>query len=208
MTSKNGVSWGVVILLLFLFFPVGIILLVKKVTSEKHAYTQNAKAMNVLGWVLIALGLLYIVMGLTGEAGETSADLVAVSIIFFCGGGIALVVSAKRFQRRADTFNRYVAIVTNATGYSLDNIAAAYPTSYEQACRDLQKMLDAGYFSNAYLDLEKRELIMPKVSAPNFQNIPVGTPPKPRAVKCSGCGATNMISDNGIGECEYCGSPL
>lgn len=214
--GKKGISWGTVILLLLLFFPVGIPLLIKKVTSEKHAYGQNGKTMLILGWILIGMGFIYLIMGLTGElTAENGGSIVGpliIALIFFVGGGVALVFFGKRFMTRAAEFARYVAIVNSRDEYSIDNIAAAYPATYEKTCTDLQLMLDAGYFLNSYLDLQRRELVMSKPartavpSATTAQSSTAST--GPRIVKCPSCGAINTIPSGGLGECEYCGSPL
>lgn len=57
LNEKKENSWGVVIMLL-LFFPGWHTLLIRKVTSEKHAYGQNGKTMVTLGWTFIGMGFI------------------------------------------------------------------------------------------------------------------------------------------------------
>ena len=82
----RGASWSVVILLLFVFFPVGIFLLVRKVTLEIDSYTKNGTVMQTLGGVLLALGLMYTFLGLTGamvDQNGNSAVVVVLGIFAF-----------------------------------------------------------------------------------------------------------------------------
>ncbi|MEA4919422.1 MAG: hypothetical protein VB078_00655 [Clostridiaceae bacterium] len=215
--QKKSFSWGIIILLFILFFPVGILMLVKKMSDEKYNYLKNGKALKTFGWVLFGIGIFYLIMGLTGELktedGSSVVGGIIIMLILFCGGGLLMVFKGKQFVNRGAKFSRYVAIVNASNNTLIDNIAAAYPTTYDSAASDLQMMIGAGYFLNAYIDLNKRELVMPVIqSANNIVSNSVGnnltTDTKPRTVKCPNCGATNTIIPGAADECEYCGSPL
>ena len=144
----RGASWSVVILLLFVFFPVGIFLLVRKVTLEIDSYTKNGTVMQTLGGVLLALGLMYTFLGLTGalvDENGNSATAVVLGICVFGLGGIALLIQGVRYWRRGKIYTRYLTLIGMQHLRSLPAIAAAYPTSYEAVCRDLQGLLDRGF---------------------------------------------------------------
>lgn len=64
-TGTTLYSWPLVIFLLFFFFPVGIPLMVIKVTSEKMKYSENAIVMKIVGVLLIAISLLVLITALT-----------------------------------------------------------------------------------------------------------------------------------------------
>jgi uncharacterized membrane protein len=61
--NKNTTSWGRIIFMVILFFPVGIYMLIKKMTTEKFNYDKNGKALQRLGWVLFGIGCVYIFIG-------------------------------------------------------------------------------------------------------------------------------------------------
>lgn len=215
--QKKSFSWGIIILLFILFFPVGIWMLVKKMSDEKYNYLKNGKALKTFGWVLFGFGIFYLIMGLAGELetedGSSVVGGIIIMLLLFCGGGLCMVFKGKEFVKRGTKFSRYVAIVNASKNTLIDNIAAAYPTTYDSAASDLQKMIDIGYFQNAYIDLNQRELVMPVIQSTNYtgnnaagQNLTTDT--KPRTVKCPNCGATNKLMSGAINECEYCGSPL
>lgn len=202
--QKKSASWGAITLWLIFFFPVGIFLIIKKVTNEKFSYIKNGKALKNLGIVLMCFGAIYLIMSIT--------DDVAMLTAFFIFGGLGVLsfVKGNQYIKKGNKYNRYVSII-NANNTLIDNIAAAYPTSFEQATEDIQSMLDDGYFMNSYIDLNRRELIMPQRSV--SVNVTVNqnttrTETQPTSVKCKNCGATNMLVPSTVNECEYCGSPL
>lgn len=202
--QKKSASWVAITLWLIFFFPVGIFLIIKKVTNEKFSYIKNGKALKNLGIVLMCFGAIYLIMSIT--------DDVAMLTAFFIFGGLGVLsfVKGNQYIKKGNKYNRYVSII-NANNTLIDNIAAAYPTSFEQATEDIQSMLDDGYFMNSYIDLNRRELIMPQRSV--SVNVTVNqnttrTETQPTSVKCKNCGATNMLVPSTVNECEYCGSPL
>lgn len=203
--QKKSASWGAITLWLIFFFPVGIFLIIKKVTNEKFSYIKNGKALKNLGLVLMCFGAIYLIMSIT--------DDVAMLTAFFIFGGLGVLsfVKGNQYIKKGNKYNRYVFIINANNNTLIDNIAAAYPTSFEQATEDIQSMLDDGYFMNSYIDLNRRELIMPQRSV--SVNITVNqnttrTETQPTSVKCKNCGATNMLVPSTVNECEYCGSPL
>ena len=213
--QKKSFSWGIIALMFFLFFPIGIWMLVKKMTDEKFNYIKNGKSLKILAWILIGFAVMYLIMGITGELetedGSSVVGGVIVMLMIFGGGGAFALYKAYSYIKKGTKYNRYVSIINSSNDTLIDNIAAAYPTSFEQAAKDLQSMLDDGYFMNAYVDLNRRELIMPpKATAVNVA-VNQNTSPsygQPTSVKCKNCGATNTVVPGTVNECEYCGSPL
>lgn len=216
VNNNKSFSWGVIILMFFLFFPIGIYMLVKKMTTEKFNYAKNGKSLQTLGWVLLVFGCIYILMGMTGEFqtedGSSAIEGLMIVIVLFIGCGLFCVFKGKKYVKLANKFNRYAAIVNANSNHSIDNIAAAYPTDYDTACKDLQDMLDIGFYLNSYIDLGRRELVMPQKSQPAQVKVMVSETTtrtaQPRVIKCPNCGATNTLNPGAPSECEYCGSPL
>lgn len=223
--NKKSISWGSIILMFFLFFPVGIFMLVKKMTTEKWNYANNGKSLQRLGWVLFGIGCIYIFTGSSldfqGEDGRNAVEALIFLIILFNGSGLLCIFKGKKYVKLARKFSRYSSIVNANIDHSIDNIASEYPIDYETACKDLQYMLDIGYFPDSYLDLGGRELVTPQKWQQSgkvmfYESTPQTVQPKtmqpktvqPRVVKCPNCGATNTLKPNAPNECEYCGSPL
>lgn len=213
--QKKSFSWGIIALMFFLFFPIGIWMLVKKMTDEKFNYIKNGKSLKILAWILIGFAVIYLIMGITGELetedGSSIVGGVMMMLMIFGGGGAFALYKAHSYIKKGTKYNRYISIINSSNDTLIDNIAAAYPTSFEQAAKDLQSMLDDGYFMNAYVDLNRRELIMPQKAASVNINVNQSTSPSSTqsiSVKCKNCGATNTVVPGTANECEYCGSPL
>lgn len=218
--QKKSTSWGIIALWMILFFPVGIFFVVKKMTSEKFNYIKNGKSLRILGYILLGFAIVYLIMAFTGdlksEDGSSIVGGVIVAEIIFGGGGALCVFKGIEYIKRGTKYNRYVSIINASNDLLIDNIAAAVPTTYDKAIADIQSMLDAGFFMNAYLDLNKRELIMAKTATqPNIvvNNIYADhsageANSQPHSVKCPNCGATNTVVPGAKNECEYCGSAL
>lgn len=217
--KKKSTSWGIITLWLILFFPVGIFLIVKKMTGDKFSCIKNGKALRVLGYILLGFALIYLIMAFSGELkiddGSSIVGGVIVAEIIFVGSGTLCVFKGMDYIKRGTKYNRYVSIINASNDLLIDNIAAAVPTTYDKAIEDIQSMLDAGFFMNAYLDLNKGELIMAKTDPqPNAiennksDESQGATNDQPHSVKCPNCGATNTAVPGTKNECEYCGSPL
>jgi hypothetical protein len=216
--QKKSTSWGVVILLLIIFWPVGLFLLYRKITGDKAEALKNSKILNIFGGVFIAFAVIYLLMAITGNAktkdGSSDLGSLMVAFVFFGGGGAFMMYTAKKMKINAEKLKKYIAIVINNNEKSIDNIAAAMPTSYEQTTKDLQKMIDDGYFENAYIDVSNREIVLINKSnrqtnsTSNIQMNSHVNEPQINVVACRNCGANNKVVEGQVCECEYCGSIL
>ena len=120
--------------------------------------------------------------------------------------GILLKRFSKKLLNSAENIKKYLAIVINGNVRQLDAISSAVGKPYDTVKKDLQKMIDEGYFKNAYINEATREIIIPQVAVPQaaFATASTGAA---RVVSCPCCGANGTVY-GATGECEYCGSPL
>ena len=206
-------SWPVIILALIIFWPVGLFLLIKRVSLDKKVAMTVGKLVGGFGiasYVIAILGLVVCI----GE-GFDSTDISM--IIFFGAAGFVLRRVAKKIKTEAETVKQYLAIIVNGNVRQLDNIAATTGKSYDVVKADIQKMIKKGYLKNAYINENTREVVLPgaataaPATAPVFANpLQAAAPvqqPQPKIVACPCCGANNTIY-GASGECEYCGSPI
>lgn len=198
MENKNSklYSWPVIILLLFVFWPVGLYLLFTKSKEDKQTALTAAKILKFLGNLFIVIGIITLVM---------------VVGIFYIIVGIILKKLAKKLRISAETTKKYLAIIINGNIRGLDAIATAVGKPYDTVKKDIQKLIDDGYLKNAYIDEGNREVVLatPRAHAEAQTQTTMGATEtaSARVVACPCCGANNTIYGN-IGECEYCGSPL
>ena len=113
-------------------------------------------------------------------------------------------------KRSAEDIRKYLAVIINGNERQLESIAASTGKTYEVVHDDIKKMINKGYFKDAYIDEGLRELVLPE-KTPESQN--TSTTDKTmnqnnvKVVACSCCGANNTVYGT-VGECEYCGAPL
>lgn len=192
-SKLNGLySWPAIIVLFFVFWPVVLFCLYKRAQSDKQTALTAAKILKLLGTILIVVGVITIVAG--------------VGVIYIIGG-ILLKVMAKKLLASAENIKKYLAIVVNGNVRQLDAISASIGKPYDTVKADLQKMIDDGYFKNAYIKEDTREIVIAQAQPQPHVFDGTGTAPSVRVVSCPCCGANNTVSGN-LGECEYCGSPL
>lgn len=206
-------SWPVIILAFFFFWPVGLFLLIKRVSIDKKTAISVGKLVGIIGGFSYGIAILGIIACISD--GFTSDDITM--ILFFGIAGFVLRRVAKKIKAEAENVKQYLAIIVNGNVRQLDNIAATTGKSYDVVKADIQKMIKKGYLKNAYINENTREVVLP-TSAPtapaanlNSSN-PVQTVAAPvqqtaKIVACPCCGANNTIY-GASGECEYCGSPI
>ena len=201
MTSggNKGISWVVIILLIIFFWPVGLILLFQKLKTDRTATLKSGKLIGVVSYILMGMGAIYLLMTLSEDGG------MLIPAILFGGGGIWIFIISRRMKKNAEKYRKYISIVINQGQSSIDEIAYAMGVSYEIAMQDLQKMIDAGYFSNAYINSGRREIVLARQVLVN-QTVVSPAQNRKKVVVCSGCGANNTVIEGQVGECEYCGN--
>lgn len=200
-------SWPVIILALCFFWPVGVFLIIKRVSTDRKTAMGAGKLIGGLGiasYCIAALGLLVCISD--GFAGED-----VVMILFFGAAGFALRKVAKKIKTEAENVKQYLSIIVNGNVRQLDTIASTTGKSYDVVHKDVKKMIDKGYLKNAYIDEGMREVVLPNSAPAPQSNVNVATanaaPVQSKIVACPCCGANNTIYGD-MGECEYCGSPL
>ena len=214
-------SWPVIIITLCVFWPVGLFLLIKRLSLDKKASLVAGKTVGIIGAVSYAIAILGFIACLS--EGMTSEDVGC--ILFFAVAGFALRRVAKKTKKEAEDVKQYLSVIVNGHVRQLDSIAAATGKSYDVVRANIQKMINKGYLKNAFINESTRELVLPDLApatpvapvvpvATNTEYIPEQAPaakapaqPVGRMVSCPCCGANNTIY-GASGECEYCGSPL
>lgn len=224
---KKTYSWAPIIIFMIFFWPVGIILLIRKMKNERSAMLKNGKTVFGIGIFLAVMAVLYLITYSSGSLTTTDGQPYTLSsfislFIFFVVGGAALIVVGTRMKKTGIKYKRYINLVVNNRLSSIEKIASAMGCSYDQAVADLQKMQDDGYFSRAYIDFasgtfyldgDPKEMDRPAdydvpPNAGTRQTDAVQAPPTMKVVTCKSCGAQNTVLTGIVCECEYCGSPI
>lgn len=201
--ESSGPSWVGIIIMMCIFWPIGVYLLYKKLKVDRKAAINAGKALNGWGIGLIIFSLLAICAGL-----EDSGSMgVAVFLLIL---GIVLKVMGTKSKKQAARIRQYIALIINQHITSIDELARATGGTYQVVCEDLDKMIEKGYLPGAYLNLSIRQIMLPGQKVPVYRQEHMG--PRRQAatkiVRCKGCGAEMIVAEGTIRKCEYCGTPL
>ena len=145
---------------------------------------KGGKGMWVGGLITLGAGVFTALIVLLGAtAGGSLFDGVLASAIVAAAVGIpgaVLTVVGNKNRNRAARFRSYLAMVGDSRRADLDDLAAAIPTDYGQVRKDLETMLDEGFFPGCYIDHGTRSLTNPdeKRKAPRAGTaVPQSPPP-------------------------------
>lgn len=211
MNKDNGwYSWPVIIVFFFLFWPVGVYLLIKRISMKNTpAYTTNnaIKSYQTLDKVA---KILYVILGIAfiSVAASEGNPGYAVLVTFpFFAIAIALQSISKKLEKEDKIAQKYLTIILRDNETNLYGIAAKMNSTYEKVKVDIQNLIDKGILRNVYISEAKKEVVISGNNVNEVSNNNVKVTAKPRVVTCTSCGANNTILGE-IGECEYCGSPI
>lgn len=123
-------------------------------------------------------------------------------IVAIIAGLICCVITAKFWEKRNATKREYLSLIDNHRVLSLDEIALSMSVSYEQAKKDISKMIEKGFFGNAHIDSTTRSVVLP------ITGVDINTQVTESTKICPACGATTKVSSIGENKCEYCGTIL
>lgn len=209
-------SWPIIILALWIFWPVGIFLIIKRVSIDKKASLVSGKIFGILGiimYVITGFFGLGVVICLTDMSDPSMVEVLPIFLviaIIFGLGGFALQKVSRKIKREAEDIKKYLSVIVNGNERQIDAIASSIGKPYDVTKNDIQKLINKGYLKNAYINEGAREVVLPSndvqvqtETSANVTSIGIAT----RVVACRCCGANNTISGE-AGECEYCGSPL
>lgn len=197
-------SWPIIILAFLLFWPIGVFLVIKRVSVDKKAALSVGKLLNGFGIASYCIAGLGLIVCLAD--GFTSDDITV--IVFFGVAGFVLKKLSKKLKRDAEEVKKYLSIIVNGNVRQLDAIASSTDKSYDVVKTDIQKMIQKGYLKNAYINEGTREVVLPDNNIQNQAAEEVnGTNATAKIVACQCCGANNTLFGE-AGECEYCGSAL
>lgn len=189
-------SWPVVIILIILFWPIGLYLLWKRVTVDKQSSLNSGKIVLNFGYAFILISIMGIIVSISEGFGKDDIG----TIIFFVLAGVSMILLGLNMKNTAKKYKKYISIIVNGGTSLIDKIAEASDINYDEVRADIDKMLEKGYFTGAYIDESTNEIIL----AENKNKIEKKT----SIVTCRGCGANNTIVVGESSGCEFCGSPI
>lgn len=133
---------------------------VKRMTKSPATKRSTAKWLKIGGLILAAAGLIACVepvdmMIWLGKAESYYLEDLLAALMMIIGGG-AMWISGRRMDRRLKRYAKYLAVMGDRDAVSLEELSRTLGHSQRQVEKDLQQMIDRGYFGGkAYLHVEK-----------------------------------------------------
>ena len=132
--------------------------------NKKDPVARIGKGRTVLiifGWLLLALGVLTMFEPLSAGALWRVLESLAVAL-----GGGGMLYAAWKKNRKEQDYQNCVKIVGDKTNIDLDSLAAALGRKQKDVEKDLDDMVDRGYFGEAaYIDKARDVLIIDPAKA-------------------------------------------
>jgi len=188
------ISWVITFILLFAFWPVGILMLLRKLRgyaktagrADAHAVSSSEKydrakvkkdsrnplakkSGKFISFILLVISIVLFIIGANTLSGAVRDIFrnglfrwseLFFGVFYFIGGFISFFsrnIMVNRFSR----YKRYYAFVDERGIVPISEIARGVGNPPKMVIRDLQAMINAGYFGpNAYLDSELDSLVL------------------------------------------------
>lgn len=143
-------SWIPAIIMLFVFWPVGLIMLVKKLSQfDKPQKRKARKKKDSVSWPLIVLGII----ALSSIGTSALRSLIPLFGMFAILGGVSLYAARVFMRKRDKKYRVYQSVIGERSSMHIRDIARAVNVPEEQALADLDKMIGLDYFwEDSYVD--------------------------------------------------------
>jgi len=131
---------------------------VKKAMKAPRVKDSNAKVLQIIGIVLLAVGVLACIdpvhWMLLGEAVRYYLEDLLYGLAFAAAGG-GMLAKGMLMSKELQRYKRYLAVLGDRSSMPLREIARVTGHSRRRVIRDLEKMIDKGFFGGAaYLHME------------------------------------------------------
>ncbi|MEW9095240.1 MAG: hypothetical protein AB2417_09180 [Clostridiaceae bacterium] len=168
---------------------------------------------SIIGWALAIMFGLTSLFGFTEIKGgsDVAALMICLALTTY---GVSLIKKAKKRKKLINLFKNYSDRLASDPTRSIDLLARSTGATVDVVKKNIVEMINRGYFTNAYIDINRNCLVFAGETQPvqqqaNNMKTPNNQPQQEYiTVACGGCGATNKIIKGRVGECEYCGSQI
>lgn len=177
--------------------------------NKNAAVIRSAVAAKIQLIFGIVLALLF---GITSFVPDSNTGYFIAGLVLTVIG-VWLIIAGVRRNNLIKLFKSYATSLADDPIKSIETLASAKNTSVAVVKRNLQLMINKGYFVNVAIDQQRNCLVfgneaemLQKAAAANA-NASHSTA-EFVTVACPGCGAPNKVQKGAVSKCEYCGAPL
>lgn len=172
MNNHNSTySWTVVIIALIVFWPVGIFLLIGKLSNDRTAsFGAGSAIVALMGIVLMFVGAMGLIAILSGD-GEAAFGGIIMMIIFGLPG-LWLLKKSKGIKSAGNLNRRYIDYIVNNQVRDIHELARRMGVSQDKVIADVNSMINRGMLGKARLNLNTGRIEFPVKQAPQQHTTP------------------------------------
>lgn len=205
--KKNYMNWSWIIFFLIIFWPLGLILAIKKLLSEKLSFMcRKTGVLSFIGWVSALFGGIIFIITVSNSLNTFG---IFISLLFLLGD-ILLLIKVSNTTKAVIKYKKYIDIIMNQNIRNIDNIASVIGLSYNTTSKYLQRMINTGYLKDAYIHQGNREIILKQCEFTKYTHeLSIHqTPSQTFTSRCHYCGTNNLVVIGKTVECKCCGTNI
>mgnify|MGYP000167734478 CR=1 FL=1 len=203
------IQWIVILVCLFVFWPVGLLLLWLKMRSDLKATLVASATLKVVAWVLVVVTAVVLIVALGMEGFSENSPVPG--FIILLSGCVGLLVAASVTNKNALIYKRLINVVVNDGVTSIDDISRILNMPYDKVYRYLYGLLSRSLLKNAYISEVQRAVVFPDSARKERASVRLQAQeqePEYTIVYCKSCGAHKEVVVGKIDTCNFCGSKL
>ena len=160
------------------------------------------KVLSFVGYTVTVISIFFVILAVVNPGGseEENARIVKWTFIVFALIGSTVAGVGDKRKKMFANYELYKRILSSTHIASLEQLAARTNQPVKKVEKNIEEMQEKGLY------LELNFALTGEESAPDGS--PSGGQTALRAVRCEGCGASNLVAEGKAGNCEYCDSPL
>jgi len=223
--TRKTYSWTSIVILLIIFWPIGLIMLFSKLSNDRTAsFGGGSGIIKFIGVVLVAFGVIFLFTLASGDASIATTGIVLAAI--FAVPGFYLIKKSNQVKNSGTKNRKYIDYIVNNQIHDIHELARRMNVSQEVVIEDVNGMINRGMLGGARLNLKEGVIQFPRPkpreeqprpvtpSTPHRDQRPMHREPvqefkqfEPQTIRCTSCSANNFV-ESLPATCEYCGTSL
>lgn len=158
--QKSTYSWTAVVIMLILFWPVGIFMLIGKLANDRSAnFGGGAGIVKLMGMALVGLGVLVFIVAVTDPELMSGG---IISLVVFGLPGLWLLKRSKRMKSTGIRNRGYINYIVNNQVHDIHEVARRMGVSQEVVVKEVNEMINHGMLGRARLNLNTGKIEFPR----------------------------------------------
>lgn len=178
-----------------------------KKSKEQALMTTDKRKPMILGAkgkLQLFFGVCFSFLGIVGLAAELEPPIEASGIVLafaFLTIGLFFLYTSYKSRKTVSHFRLYVNILSDQPSMSATELSQKTGFPEETVLYELQKLIERGFFCEAYIDRAQKRIVFPVLERKLLQEEETRYDVR---VICSTCGGGNTLKSGTVGYCIYC----